>query len=112
MKLPDNKSLDIMWSVATSSAIEDKQKPHHIFARLLYSTLTNEKPRVSIMTHHDLIIDTIVSYLYESYKDGEMGESWSSENAEKYAQLILEAVEEFQQKRSELKKSTRWRASD
>jgi hypothetical protein len=36
MKLPDNKQLDIMWSVATSSAIETREKPHRIFAKLLF----------------------------------------------------------------------------
>ena len=48
MKLPDKRELDIMWTVATSSAIEDGGRPHLIFARLLYSTLTNEKPRVTL----------------------------------------------------------------
>lgn len=47
MKLPEDKELNIMWSVATSSAIESGMKPHLIFARLLYSTLSKEKPRVT-----------------------------------------------------------------
>jgi len=48
MKLPDDNQLNIMWSVATSSSIESGTRPHLIFARLLYSTLTNEKPRVGL----------------------------------------------------------------
>lgn len=48
MKLPEDKELDIMWLVATSSAIESGMKPHLIFARLLYSTLSKEKPRVKL----------------------------------------------------------------
>lgn len=48
MKLPDKLNLDIMWSVATSSAIETREKPHIIFAKLLYANLTKENPRVSL----------------------------------------------------------------
>lgn len=48
MKLPNDKDLNIMWSVATSSSIESGTKPHLIFARLLYSSITNEKPRVKL----------------------------------------------------------------
>jgi hypothetical protein len=47
-KLPDDKELNMLWSVATSSAIESGTRPHLIFARLLYSKLTNEKPRVGL----------------------------------------------------------------
>lgn len=46
--LPDNKSLDIMWSVATSSAIETNEKSHIIFAKLLYNRLMNIKPLESL----------------------------------------------------------------
>lgn len=42
MKLPDKLNLDIMWTVATSSAIESREKPHIIFAKLLYSALSKE----------------------------------------------------------------------
>jgi hypothetical protein len=42
MELPDNRQLDIMWSVSTSSAIETREKPHRIFAKLLYNHFTNE----------------------------------------------------------------------
>jgi hypothetical protein len=41
-KLPDKKELDIMWTVATSSAIETGTRPHIIFARLLYYELSDE----------------------------------------------------------------------
>ena len=43
MKLPDDKDLNIMWNVSTSSAIESETKPHLIFARLLYHKITNQK---------------------------------------------------------------------
>jgi hypothetical protein len=42
-KLPDKKELDIIWTVATSSAIECNDKPHIIFARLLYYELSDEE---------------------------------------------------------------------
>jgi hypothetical protein len=40
--LPDKRELDIMWTVATSSAIESGIRPHIIFARLLYDELSDE----------------------------------------------------------------------
>ena len=48
MKLPDDNQLNIMWAVATSSAIETGTRPHHIFARLLYNDLMNIKPPVGL----------------------------------------------------------------
>jgi hypothetical protein len=48
MKLPDESTLNMFWSVATSSAIESGTRPHIIFAKLLYSRLTNEKPTVGL----------------------------------------------------------------
>lgn len=48
MKLPDKLQLDIMWAVATSSAIETGTRPHHIFAKLLYNDLMNIKPPVGL----------------------------------------------------------------
>lgn len=42
MEFPDKLQLDIMWSVSTSSAIETREKPHRIFAKLLYDYITNE----------------------------------------------------------------------
>ena len=46
--LPDNKTLNIMWSVATSSAIETRERPHLIFAKLLYNELNDIKPLVGL----------------------------------------------------------------
>ena len=43
-ELPDKLQLDIMWAVATSSAIETREKPHLIFAKLLYNELNNIDP--------------------------------------------------------------------
>jgi hypothetical protein len=48
MKMPNDNQLNIMWSVATSSAIETGQRPHHIFAMLLYNDLTNSGPDVKL----------------------------------------------------------------
>jgi hypothetical protein len=39
--LPDKKSLDIMWTVATSSSLESGTRPHYGFADLLYDYLTD-----------------------------------------------------------------------
>lgn len=41
--MPEDKELNMMWTVATSSAIESGTRPHIIFAKLLYSKLTKEK---------------------------------------------------------------------
>ena len=46
--LPDNKILNIMWAVATSSAIETRERPHLIFAKLLYNDLMNIPPLVGL----------------------------------------------------------------
>ena len=48
MKLPNDKQLNIMWTVATTSAIETGTRPHHIFARLLYNEIMNIKPPVGL----------------------------------------------------------------
>ena len=48
MKLPDDNQLNIMWAVATSSAIETGTRPHYGFADLLYDYLTDKKPRVEL----------------------------------------------------------------
>ena len=47
-QLPDKLQLDIMWSVATSSAIETRERPHLIFAKLLYNELNDIQPRVRL----------------------------------------------------------------
>jgi hypothetical protein len=39
--LPDKKQLDIMWTVATSGALETGTRPHHGFADLLYDYLAD-----------------------------------------------------------------------
>jgi hypothetical protein len=46
--MPTDYDLNIMWAVATSSAIETRQKPHHIFARLLYNELNDIQPPVGL----------------------------------------------------------------
>lgn len=49
MKLPEDKELNLMWSIATNSAVESGMKSHLIFARLLYSKLSKEKSRVALV---------------------------------------------------------------
>jgi hypothetical protein len=46
--LPDDKTLNILWTVATSSAIESGTRPHHIFARMLYNDIMDIKPPVGL----------------------------------------------------------------
>lgn len=43
-QLPDKKQLDIMWTVATSGALETGTRPHYGFADLLYDYLANKNP--------------------------------------------------------------------
>lgn len=68
------------------------------------------------MTHHDLLIDTLMTYLYNAYDQGRNDEPWDFYNdGEVRAQEILEIVEEFQQMRINLAKNSMyssWRASD
>jgi hypothetical protein len=71
------------------------------------------------MTHHDLLIDSLMSYLYDAYNQGRNDELWDYAVAEQKAQEILELVEEFQQIRAKLgrkvtylKPRPKWRASD
>jgi hypothetical protein len=47
-QLPDKKELDIMWTVATSGALETGTRPHYGFADLLYDYLTDKTPRVGL----------------------------------------------------------------
>lgn len=47
-ELPVKLQLDIMWTVATSSAIETREKPHLIFAKLLYDELSGKEPIVKL----------------------------------------------------------------
>ena len=46
--LPDKLQLDIMWTVATSTAIETGIRPHILFARLLYDEFNDIKPPVGL----------------------------------------------------------------
>ena len=46
--LPDKLQLDIMWTVATSSAIETRERPHLIFAKLMYNELNDIQPLVGL----------------------------------------------------------------
>ena len=46
--MPTEYDLNIMWAVATSSAIETRQKPHIIFAKLLYNEINDIKPIVGL----------------------------------------------------------------
>jgi hypothetical protein len=72
------------------------------------------------MTHHDLLIDSLMTYLYAAYNRGRNNETWDYYHEGKViAQEILETVEEFQQMRANvgrkvtyLKSRPIWRASD
>ena len=46
--LPDKAKLQIMQSVASSSAIEGEGEVYEIFSKLLYHYLTNQKLRVTL----------------------------------------------------------------
>ena len=48
MNFPTEKELNILWAVATSSSLESGQRPHHIFARLLYNDLMEITPIVGL----------------------------------------------------------------
>jgi len=72
------------------------------------------------MTHHDLLIDSLMTHLYSAYNKGRNDETWDFyHDGEVIAQEILETVEEFQQMRAKLGKEVtylkprpKWRASD
>ena len=68
------------------------------------------------MTHHDLLVDSLMTYLYAAYNKGQNDEPWDfHHDGEVIAQEILETVEEFQEMRSKLgtkKIYSQWRASD
>lgn len=72
------------------------------------------------MTHHDLLIDALMTHLYSAYNKGRNNEPWDFyDDGEVIAQEILETVEEFQQMRAKLgtevtyfKSKPQWRASD
>ena len=52
-KLPDKRNLDIMWTVATSGALETGTRPHHGFADLLYDYLTDRDLGVKLYDHEE-----------------------------------------------------------
>jgi hypothetical protein len=47
-ELPDKRELDIMWTVATSTALETGTRPHIHFARMLYDEFNDIQPRVRL----------------------------------------------------------------
>ena len=61
------------------------------------------------MTHYDKLMDVIKDELYSCYVSGKQGDGWDEASAQESAQMILQAVEEFQEKRVKL---SQWRASD
>ncbi len=61
------------------------------------------------MTHYDKLIDTIKDHLYGYYISGQQKDGWDEADANESAQMILQAVEEFQSTRTKL---NQWRASD
>jgi hypothetical protein len=54
-------------------------------------------------------MDTIKDHLYAYYISGQHKDGWDEFDAKESAMMILQAVEEFQEKRV---KVTQWRASD
>jgi hypothetical protein len=61
------------------------------------------------MTHYDKLVDTIKDHLYSCYISGQQHDGWDEADANESAQMILKAVEEFQQIRAKI---NQWRASD
>ena len=61
------------------------------------------------MTHYDKLMDAIKDHLYAYYVSGQHNDGWDEFDAKESAVMILQAVEEFQQKRAKL---SQWRASD
>ena len=47
-ELPTKETLNIMWTVATSTSIETGIRPHLLFARMLYDEFNDIKPPVSL----------------------------------------------------------------
>ena len=54
--LPDKNELRIMWSVATSSAIESRQPAYEIFANLLYNDLSDKEFPIKLGEKSDGVI--------------------------------------------------------
>lgn len=66
------------------------------------------------MTHYDKLIDSIVDEIYYVWTEVSCWNEDDQEMAKETAHRILQHVEEFQQKRTQLNKTTncKWRASD
>ena len=47
-QLPSKRELDIMWTVATSGALETGTRPHYGFADMLYDYLTDKQHPVGL----------------------------------------------------------------
>jgi len=60
------------------------------------------------MTHYDKLIDYIKMHLNSYYISGQANVGWDEADAQKSAHMILQAVEEFQEKRN----PKQWRATD
>ena len=60
------------------------------------------------MTHYDKLIDCIKIHLNSYYVSGLTYSGWDEKEAAESARSILEAVEEFQDKRN----LNQWRATD
>jgi hypothetical protein len=61
------------------------------------------------MTNYDKLIDSISN---EIYILNVSNETWNEDASKETSKRILKIVEEFQDKRSQLVKINRWRASD
>lgn len=61
------------------------------------------------MTNYDRLMDVIKDHLYGYYISGTHKDGWDESDAQETASMILQAVEEFQDKRTKL---NQWRASD
>ena len=60
------------------------------------------------MTYYDKLMDVIKDHLYAYYISGQHNDGWDEADSHESAFMILQAVEEFQDKRT----SKQWRASD
>lgn len=61
------------------------------------------------MTNYDKLMDVIKDYLFLYYSRGKDRDEWYEKDAEETSRSILEAVEEFQSKSTQI---GQWRASD
>ena len=54
-----------------------------------------------IMTSYQILIDTVMSELFNVWKDGANGEAWSEENAREISKIIVKNVEVFKIRQTE-----------